>query len=118
MAPKAVRAQRARQLLRLISGGIVLALCGCASFGQLDPRAQRAADVFECYVAAVEPYVGGAVDAADLVRDAVQGRASLPRALSLLGATVDDLRAIDAAMAACRGPVVAPPVNPRTLASL
>jgi hypothetical protein len=115
VAPRAVRASRARQLLRLIAGTTLL-MAGCVG-GQLDPRAQRAADVFECYVAAIEPYLGGVTDVAELVRDAISGRASVPQALSLLGASADDLRAVDAALAACRGPVEAPPVNPRTLAS-
>lgn len=117
--PEKIVRHAARALDRLSKVGLVATLfMGCGLFSTPDPRAQRAADVFECYVAAVEPHVGGVIDAADLVRDALQGRASLPQALSLLGATADDLRAIDAAMAACRGPVVAPPVNPRTLAGL
>lgn len=116
--PEKIRAHAADALERITGIGLValvLSMFGCASFGQLDPRAQRAADVFECYVAAVEPYLGGALDAAEVVQDAVQGRASLPQALALLGATADDLKAIDAAMAACRAPV-AQPVNPRSLA--
>jgi hypothetical protein len=113
IAPKATRAARARAILRGLGFGV---LFGCASFGQLDPRAQRAADVFECYVAAVEPYLGGVCDVAELVRDAVEGRASVPQALALLGASAEDLRAVDAALGACRGAPEAPPVNPRTLA--
>jgi hypothetical protein len=50
------------------------------------------------------------------VRDAVEGRASVPQALALLGASAEDLRAVDAALSACRGAPEAPPVNPRTLA--
>ncbi len=115
--PEKIVAHAAERLERIAGISLValaLSLFGCASFGQFAPRAQRAGDVFECYVAAVEPYVGGALDAAELIQDAVQGRASLPQALSLLGATADDLRSIDAAMAACRAPV-ALPVNPRSL---
>lgn len=102
--PEKIVRHAANALDRLSKVGLVAALfMGCGLFSTPDPRAQRAADVFECYVAAVAPYVGGAVDTADLVREAVQGRASLPQALGLLGATVDDLRAVDAALAACRG---------------
>lgn len=111
-----MRAERAKQLLRLLGAGAVFLVASCVRFGEADPRAARAADVLECYVAAVEPYLGGVYDVAELVRDATAGRASLPQALTLLGATVDDLRAVDAAMQACRGPIEAPPVNPRTLA--
>ncbi len=105
-----------RKLEKLTGAGVVLAcFFGCAG-GQIDPRAQRAAGVFECYVAAVAPYVGEALDVAELVREAVHGRASVPQALALLGASADDLRAVDAALAACRGGPVAPLANPRTLA--
>jgi len=110
---RAKRASRAREILRAL--GFVAMLFGCAG-GQLDPRAQRAVDLFECYVAAVEPYVGGALDAAELVREAIAGRSNLPQALGLLGATQDDLAAINSALVACRAAPVAPPVNPRTLA--
>lgn len=113
IAPRATRASRARGILRSL--GFVALLFGCAG-GQLDPRAQRAIDVFECYVAAVEPYLGGVCDVQELVRDALAGRASLPQALGLLGATQDDLAAINSALMACRATPVAPPVNPRTLA--
>jgi hypothetical protein len=73
--------------------------------------------VFECYVAAVEPHLGEVCDVVELVRDAIAGRANLPQALALVGATADDLAAVNTALVACRGAVVAPPVNPRTLAS-
>lgn len=105
-----------RKLEKLTGVGVVLAcFWGCAG-GQLDPRAQHAADVFECYVAAVAPYLGGVCDVAELVRGAVQGRASVPQALTLLGASAEDLRAVDAALVACRGAPEASPVNPRALA--
>ncbi len=113
---RAKRASRAREILRALGFVALLFLFfGCAG-GQLDPRAQRAVDVFECYVAAVEPYLGGVCDVSELVRDALAGRASLPQALGLLGATQDDLAAINSALVACRATPVAPPVNPRTLA--
>lgn len=115
--PEKIVRHATRALDRLSKVGIVAALfTGCASFVQLDPRAQRAADVFDCYVAAVEPYLGGVCDVAELVREAVSGRANVPQALTLLGASADDLRAVDAALAACRGAPEAPLVNPRTLA--
>jgi hypothetical protein len=116
VAPRAVMAERARFLLRLLGAATTFIVVGCVQFGQLDPRAQRAADVFECYVAAVEPYLGGVCDVTELVRDAIEGRANVPQALALLGATADDLKAVDAALGACRGAPEAPPVNPRTLA--
>ncbi len=112
---RASRASRARGLLRLL--GTVVAFAGCSSFGQLDPRAQRATDVFECYVASVAPYVGDACDVAELVQDAVRGRVDLLRALALLGSTRADLESVASAMNACKGEqLLAPPVNPRTLA--
>ena len=111
-----MRAERARQLLRLLGAGAVFLVASCVRFGDADPRAQRAVDVLECYVAAVEPYLGGALDVERLVKDAVAGRASLPQALALLRAPAADQRAVDAALGACRGGVEAPPVNPRTLA--
>ena len=116
IAPRAVRASRARALLRLLGASWVFLVASCVRFGGEDPRAARAEAVFECYVSAVEPYLGGAVDVAELVKDAVQGRASLPQALQLLGATQEDLVAVNAALEACRGAAKAPPVNPRTLA--
>lgn len=111
----ATRASRARTLLRLLGAAATFIVAGCVQ--DLSPKAQRAADVFECYVAALTPYVGDACDVAELVRDAIQGRADLPRALEMLGSTPDDMRAIAAALQACRPAPEAPPVNPRTLAS-
>lgn len=112
-----MRAERAKQMLRLLGAAFVMAVAGCGVFGgQVDPRAQRAADVFECYVAAITPYVGGVCDVEELVRDAIAGRANVPQALALLGSTADDLRSVDAALGACRGASEAPAVNPRTLA--
>lgn len=109
-------AERARALLRMLGASATFIVVGCVQLGQVDPRAARAAEVFECYVAAVTPYLGSVCDVEELVRDAISGRASVPRALELAGATADDLRAVDAAMGACRGAPEAPAVNPRTLA--
>jgi hypothetical protein len=75
---------------------------GCASFGKLDPKAQRAVDVFECYVAVLEPYVGEVCDTAELVRDVVAGRADLGRTLFLLGAIPAEVDAIGDELAECR----------------
>ena len=112
-----VRASRARALLRLLGAAVTFVVVGCVQFGQLDPKAQRAADVFDCYVAVIEPYVGGACDVVELVTDAVQGRADILRAISLLGATQEDLRAVLAGMNACKAPVpAADPASPGTLA--
>lgn len=76
------------------------ALTGCVG-GQLDPRAQRAIDTFECSVAAVSPYVGEAIDVSELVTDAVKGRASIPEALRMLGSSADDVQAVREALQAC-----------------
>ncbi len=100
----------------MLGSAATFIVVGCAQFGQEDPRAARAHDVLECYVAAITPYLGTALDVEQLVRDAVAGKASVPQALALLGATADDLRAVDAALGLCRGGIEAPPVNPRTLA--
>lgn len=78
----------------------ITVLAGCAG-GQLDPRAQRAVDTFECSIAVVSPYVGDAIDAAELVTDAIKGRASIPEALRMLGSTADDVEAVKRALAAC-----------------
>lgn len=87
----------------LLAIALVASLAGCAG-GQLSPQAQRAVDTFECYVAAVTPYVGDACDVAELVRDAIQGRADLGRALQLLGNTAEDVEMVALAMKACRAP--------------
>jgi hypothetical protein len=117
--PIASRHTRAARARRILAGlGALIGLTSCVG-GQLDPRAQRALDVFECYVAAIEPHLGGVCDVAELVRDAIAGRADLPKALVLVGATQDDLAAVNSALVACRGAaetVKAPAVNPRTLA--
>jgi hypothetical protein len=87
------------------------ALTGCVG-GQLDPRAQRALDVFDCSCAAVSPYVGEAIDVAELVTDAVKGRASIPEALRMLGASADDVQAVRNALAACLPPPPPAPLEP------
>lgn len=92
----------------MLGASLAFVVAGCVQFGQVDPRAARAAEVLDCYVAAVTPYLGEALDVEQLVRDAVAGRASVPQALALLGATADDLRAVDAALGACRGAPEAP----------
>lgn len=87
------------------------ALPGCVG-GQLDPRAQRAVDTFECAVAAVAPYTGEALDAVELVRDAVKGRASIPEALRMLGSSAGDVQAVREALAACLPRSEPPPLAP------
>lgn len=77
-------------------------LTGCSSFGQLNPKAQRAVDTFECYVATLSPYVGEVCDTADLVRDVVQGKADLARTLILLGATQAEVSDVTEKLAECR----------------
>ena len=114
-----VRASRARALLRLLGAVATFIVVGCVQFGQEDPKAARALRTFACYVAVIEPYVGDTVDVAEMVADAIMGRANMMGALALLGATNADLEAVAAGITACRAPdpVTAPPVNPRTLAS-
>jgi len=76
-------------------------LCSCASFGRLDPKAQRSVDAFECYVEVLEPYVGEVCDTADLVRDVITGKADVQRALLLLGVKAVEGAAIGEQLAAC-----------------
>lgn len=78
-----------------------LGLQGCASFGKLDPKAQRAVDVFECYVQVLEPYVGEVCDTADLVRDHLSGKGDAQRTLILLGVRAPEIAAIGAQLGAC-----------------
>lgn len=75
---------------------------GCVSFGQLDPKAQRAVDVFECYVAELEPYVGEVCDTVELVRDVVTGKADLGRTLLLLGTAPAEVEKIVERLSECR----------------
>lgn len=99
------------RLVTAICLAIVTLAIGCVG-GQLDPRAQRALDVFECSVASVAPYTGDALDAAELVRDAVKGRTSIPDALRMLGASAEDVRAVREALAECLPPSDPPPLQP------
>lgn len=74
---------------------------GCAAFGRLDPKAQRAVDTFECYVRVLEPYVGEVMDTEELVRGVIRGSVPVRRALMLLGATELELQQINAELQAC-----------------
>jgi len=82
---------------------IMLVLCSCVG-GQLDPRTQRALDVFECRAQAVAPYVGKACDAADLVRDIARGQADLITFLRVLGHTVDAIAEAQSTWEGCATP--------------
>jgi hypothetical protein len=95
----------------MYSFSALLVLSACSGV-QLSPQAQRAADVFSCSVASVAPYVGDALDAVDLVREAIKGRADLEQALALLGSTPEDIREVKAALAACRSEPPAAPLEP------
>lgn len=91
-------------LVALISAILAaLGLQACAG-GQLTPQAQRSVDTVQCYVAVLTPYVGDAIDVGELVSEAVQGRSDILRALTALGATREDLEAIELALASCRSP--------------
>jgi hypothetical protein len=84
----------------------LVALTGCIG-GQLDPKAQRAADTFACYVATLAPYVGEVTDVVDLVEDAVRGKADPLQSLRMLGATAGEVTEVAHALDACRPP---PPI--------
>lgn len=71
---------------------VIFALLACAG-GQLSPKAQRQIDVFECRVRALQPYVGEVLDVAEVVRDAIRGKADPGAAILGLGGTPDDVRA-------------------------
>ena len=102
-----MQAERARRILAGL--GIAVGVASCSHVGQLSPQAQRAVDTVTCYVAVITPYVGDALDVGELVRESLQGRADLPRALALLGASAEDIELVTMAMAACRGlPDLAP----------
>lgn len=71
-------------------------LFSCASFGRLDPKAQRSVDTFECYVEVLAPYVDEVCNTAELVRDVVEGKADLGRTLTLLGHAGDVQKVVEA----------------------
>jgi hypothetical protein len=90
-----------RSLLAIVSlVAVAVSALGCVG-GRLNPKAQRAVDTFDCAVAVVSPYVGDALDVTELVTDAIKGRASIPEALRMLGATADDVQAVRGALASC-----------------
>lgn len=93
---------------------MVLAICsGGVACHDLNPRAQHAQDVFECRVAALEPYIGGVFDVADVVRDVVQGKVDPVKMMLTLGAVAADVHSAAEAWNACDPqPVVAPPPLP------
>lgn len=95
----------ARQRLSLL--GITLVL-GCHS---LEPSAQRALDVFSCQCKALEPYVGAAALAEDIVRRVSLGSLDLHEALAGFGLATDVVESACAAVDACtdESPVAPPP---------
>lgn len=82
-------------LVLAVLAALGFSLQGCAG-GQLEPKAQRAVDTFECYVEVLKPYVGAVCETADFVREVVEGRADLGRALTLLGHAQDVPRVVEA----------------------
>lgn len=93
---------------------LLLARCvvGCHA---LTPAQQAQADLYECRVAALLPYVAPALDTSQTVRDIMLGRGSLDQALEALGYAEEDAGKIKAELKACEGPpepVVAPPPAP------
>lgn len=104
LALSVVKSPTVRKTFLTLLAAVLAALgygqMGCAG-GRLEPKAQRAVDTFACTVDAVQPYVGSVLDAEELVRDAIQGKADLVRVLTALGATRADLVALHAALGAC-----------------
>lgn len=76
-------------------------LCSCGLFTELEPKAQRALDMFECRVRALTPHCGEVYDVESLVRDILQGRANPVRVLEGLGATLPEIAAVGEAWNAC-----------------
>lgn len=112
LPPLAERARRARAILAKL--GIASIFLACAG-GQLDPKAQRAVDRVECVVRAVEPHCGDVVEATQLVAEWFQGKADLPRALRMLGATAPELEDISVAVNACLNTPPAPVPTPAVI---
>lgn len=80
---------------------------GCAALASRVPSrtaAERAAAVFACRVAALEPYVGSVYNTEDLVRDALSGKANLSSTFAGLGLKYAELVAGQEAWDACGEP--------------
>ncbi len=73
---------------RRMVGLLIVTLLGACT-NQQRAETVRARNVFECEVDALTPYLPDAVDAAQLVRDVVTGRAELDTTLIRLGASVE-----------------------------
>lgn len=96
-----------------VAAFLLLARCvvGCHA---LTPAQQAQADLYECRVAALLPYVAPALDTSQTVRDIMLGRGSLADALCALGYVKEEAAKITAELAACEPPppVVALPPAP------
>lgn len=99
---------------RKLSFWATLAVCsGGVACHDMTPQGQRARDVFECRVTALEPYIGSVFDVANVVRDTIQGKVDPVAIMSTLGATIADIHAAAEAWNACNPkPIVAPPPLP------
>jgi len=88
---------------------LLLARCvvGCHA---LTPAQQAQADLYECRVAALLPYLAPALDTSQTVRDIMLGKGSLDYALKALGYAEEQAAKIEAELAVCEpAPVVVAP---------
>lgn len=96
-----------------VAAFLLLTRCviGCHA---LTPAQQAQADLYECRVAALLPYVAPALDTSLTVRDIMTGHGSLDDALKALGYAEEQAAKIKAELAVCDPPpvVTAPPPAP------
>lgn len=92
------------RILQAIVGICALSALACGIFGAKSPKT----DLFLCRVAALEPAVGEVLDAQQLIRDVYVGKASIAAALSAVGASEAEVRAVIAALQACEPAPVQP----------
>lgn len=79
---------------------------------QLTPAQQEAADLFQCRVRVLQPYIGEAFDTADIIREWSHGNFDLVSLLMNLGYRGPEIVKVSQDYAACLGPVSAPPPLP------
>lgn len=77
---------------------LLVALTGCSVL----PAAKRAAGVYACKVAAIEPYVGQVFDAEELVRDILTGKVDPSAVFQALDIAESDYKNAAEAWRACR----------------
>ena len=79
---------------------------------QLTPEQQRAAELFQCRVRVLQPYIGEAFDTADIIREWSHGNFDFVSLLLNLGYEAPAIAQAGRDYAACLTPVVAPPPLP------